>query len=165
MVTKMRVFVPLLTLAMAAVIFLFSGCTLGGLALGSHLDRINTDTTRVSLESLTYYIHPDTCEVEKNDRVLIVLNSGQSLEGKVKEIDRGNTINLVVEGRQGTHYYSRRVDVQWADIQSISVIDKPIESRLLVTAFGVVIDIGVAVAIWMYGDSQAYGGGMGNWGD
>ncbi len=142
MITKMRVFVLILIQAMAAAIFLFSGCTLGGLALGSHIDRVNTDTTTARL------VYPDTCEVEKNDQVLIVLNSGQSLEGKVKEIDRGNAITLAVKRmRHSSYSYSRRVEVQWTEIQSISVIHKPYVARLVLTTIGAAIDIVVAVVI------------------
>jgi hypothetical protein len=138
----MRVFVLILIQAMAAAIFLFSGCTLGGLALGSHIDRVNTDTTTARL------VYPDTCEVEKNDQVLIVLNSGQSLEGKVKEIDRGNAITLAVKRmRHSSYSYSRRVEVQWTEIQSISVIHKPYVARLVLTTIGAAIDIVVAVVI------------------
>jgi hypothetical protein len=147
MIAKKWVFVLILLLAVAAALFLLSGCTLGGLYFGSKIDRVNTDTTTVSLESLTYYIHPDTCEIVKGDYALIVLNSGQSLEGKVKEIDRGNTINLAVKPTQD---YSKRVEVLWTEIQSISIIDKPVESRLLLTTLGAVIDIGVFLVL-VYG--------------
>jgi hypothetical protein len=148
MIAKKRIFVPILMLAVAAAIFLFNGCTLGGLYFGSYFDRVNTDTTTVKMENLTYDVYPDTCEVEKNDQVLIVLNSGQSLAGKVKEIDRGNTITLTVKRMKHSSYsYSRSVEVQWAEIQSISVIHKPYAARLVLTTIGAAIDIVVAVVI------------------
>jgi hypothetical protein len=148
MVTKMRIFVPILILVNVAAILFINGCTLGGLHFGSKIDRVNTDTTTVSLESLTYDVYPDTCEIEKNDHVLILLNSGQSLEGKVKEIDRGNTITLAVKRMKHSSYsYSRRVEVQWTEIQSISVIHKPYLARLILTTVGAAIDIWVIVAI------------------
>ena len=114
---------------------LYVGCTAIGHVIGDAIDEHNVRSEAVILSA-------DSCGCEKGDRVKLILVSGDSLTGQVKEIKSGEYLRVMTRFPEPVTYDSGRVEqIPWADIQSIEVIKKPIGWRVALTTVGVLIDV------------------------
>ncbi len=122
--------IPIMFLAVivcVAALRWLQGCTAIGHVVGDAIDEHNARAESVTLTA-------DSCGCEKGDRVKLLLVSGDSLTGRVKEIRWGEYLRVMTRFPEPVAYDSGQVEqIPWADIQSIEVIKKPIGWRVALT--------------------------------
>lgn len=112
-----------------------SGCTLTGFALGESVDRHAADVTPTTFD-------PDSCDCKAGDQVVLTLQSGEMVEGKIRGISQRISITLFVLNSENSSYqFKDEVKIRWENIQSIETINKAGWGRVFLTTAGLIVDL------------------------
>ena len=126
---------------MIAVLRSLQGCTAIGHAVGNAIDNRHARIDTLNLL-------PDSCNIEKGDMVRLTLVSGDSLVGKVKKVEFGQSLTLITRFADPIAYKPAQMqEIGWARIRFVTVMQKPATWRAILTPVGLAID---AVLISLY---------------
>jgi hypothetical protein len=118
-----------------------NGCTAIGFSAGLSTTQVETKYTLVSAD-------PDSFSCKSRDQVEAILKDGRSFRGWVKEIDQWNTISIKVRKSQTSNYEKKDiVELQWADIHSVTRIQPSYKGFITLTVIGLLLDIGFYILI------------------
>lgn len=130
----------LLVTSFSALTYLV-GCTALGYVIGDAIDQHHAKSVAVDLAA-------DSCTCEKGDRVTLVLVSGDSLTGIVRQIYPGKLLTLITRFPEPITYKPEQVEeIPWADIRSLVIMQKPATWQAILTPVGALVDFSVYMII------------------
>ncbi|MDP8207841.1 MAG: hypothetical protein P9L92_14325 [Candidatus Electryonea clarkiae] len=113
----------------------WTGCSALGFSIGNNLDEKYALKTMTVLDS-----------IKIDDKVEILLNSGDLLIGKIREIEPGKHVIIRIAYTNRPYYEKWKSEtVQWINIAEISHLDKRVRFRAILTAWGVIVDGGCVI--------------------
>jgi hypothetical protein len=132
------------TLFILSFLIFYVGCTVVGYVVGDGIDESHARSRAASL-------NPDSCRCEKGDHIKLVLVSGDSLEGRVKEIMPGEYIRVMTRFPDPISRDQGKIeDINWEDLRSLFVLKRPFTWRPILLSAGLVIDVGIWAIVTAY---------------